>query len=220
LEQELKLSVQDLEVSALALIPDGAQHILALGHGAGAGMRHHAMAEIARTLGDVQVATLRYNFPYMDSGRKVPDARPLLYATVRSAVQLAKTLLPEAAVFAGGKSFGGRMTSTAESLEPLNISGLVFYGFPLHPAGKPGVSRAEHLFEVKPPMLFLQGTKDALAEPELLKPVVAQLPTAAVHWIDGADHSFHVPKSTGKTDVKVLEDLAKVARDWMAGLTS
>lgn len=223
------------EVSAILLLPEGALSLLVLAHGAGAGMRHRAMQAIADTLAAEGIATLRYNFPYMEQGGGPPNSKPTLLATVRAAVQMASDLTPGLPLIAGGKSMGGRMTSMAQAEAPLpGVKGLVFYGFPLHPAGRPGIDRADHLFVITQdrfqnnesptpgaevrraiPMLFLQGTRDALAEPELLRPICQKLgPLATLREIEGADHSFHVPKSNGKTDRDVLEELARTVQEF------
>jgi predicted alpha/beta-hydrolase family hydrolase len=163
------------------------------------------------------VAVLRFQFPFMQQGSRRPDAPAAAHAAVRAAVAQATQRLPGVPLFAGGKSFGARMTSQAQALEPLPaVRGLVFVGFPLHPAGKPGVTRAEHLQQVQVPMLFLQGTRDALAELKLLRPVLQQLgKRATLHTIEHADHAFHVPVRSGRTDGEVLDELAATSVDWM-----
>jgi predicted alpha/beta-hydrolase family hydrolase len=204
-------------VSGLWLAPDDARACLVLAHGAGAGMTHTSMAAIAEGLAARGVATLRYQFPYMERGSKRPDAPPVAHAAVRAAVEDAarRTGLP---LFAGGKSFGGRMTSQAQAAAPLaDVRGLVFFAFPLHPAGKPADSRAAHLADVRIPMLFLQGTRDALAELDLLQPVVARLgPRASLTLADGADHAFHVPAKSGRRDAEVLAEMLDAAAGWIA----
>ena len=203
------------EVSSLLIVPEGAKWLYVFGHGAGAGMRHKAMEATAQALAQAGIATFRYNFPYMEHGRGAPDSKPIIYATVRAAVVAAREAGPELALLAGGRSFGGRMTSTIESLSHLEgVRGLVFYGFPLHPAGRPSVDRADHLKSVRLPMLFLQGTRDALAELDLLRPVCDSLRTAELHIVETADHSFHVQRSSGKTDEAVQKELAEKVRDW------
>ena len=204
-------------VSGLWQAPAGARIALALAHGAGVGMTHRSMAAIADGLEALGVATLRYQFPYMEKGGKRPDRPPLAQATVRAAVAEARRLEPGLALFAGGRSFGGRMTSQAQAAEPLpGVRGLVFFAFPLHPAGKPSLERAEHLSQVTVPMLFLQGSNDALAQLNLLKAAVGRLDGRAdLELIADADHAFHVPVKTGRKDADVLADaLAKAAR-WM-----
>ncbi|MBW8838085.1 MAG: alpha/beta hydrolase, partial [Burkholderia sp.] len=179
--------------------PEGAFCLYVLAHGAGAGMRHPFLQRLSDALGSLGVATLRYEFPYMVDGRRRVDPAAVAHGRVREAVRAAADQgLP---VFAGGKSYGGRMTSEAQAEEPLpGVRGLAFVGFPLHPAGKPGTGRAGRLASVRLPMLFLQGTRDDLARLDLLRPVVDGLPHASLHVIDDADHSFHVRKSSGRTD--------------------
>ncbi len=193
--------------------PPEAWCLYVLAHGAGAGMRHPFLESLAGALAGEGVATLRYEFPYLEQGKKRIDPPPVLHARVREAVAAAaKERLP---LFAGGKSMGGRMTSQAQALEPLSgVRGLAFVGFPLHPAGKPGTERAAHLREVDLPMLFLQGTRDDLADLALLRPVVEALPTATLHVVDDADHSFHVRKKSGRADAEVLADLARTFAAW------
>jgi predicted alpha/beta-hydrolase family hydrolase len=205
-------------VSALAIAPPGAEIALAFAHGAGAGMRHPFMEAIAVRLAARRVATLRYQFPYMEKGLSRTDSPSVATATVRAAVAAMREQWPDAALFAGGKSFGSRMTSTAMSLGLLpDVRGLVFFGFPLHPAGRPGRERADHLDRVEAPMLFLQGTRDALCDIELLGVVLERLDRRArLRLWDGADHSFHVLKRSGRTDEQVLDELAESAAQWMA----
>lgn len=187
-----------------------ARALLVLAHGAGAGMRHPFMQAVAGRLADRQVATLRYQFPYMEAGRKRPDRPPVAQAAVRAAVEAGAELAGGVPLFAGGKSFGGRMTSAAAAESPLpGVSGLVFLGFPLHPAGRPAAERGEHLGAVDVPMLLVQGTRDRLADLELLRPVLAGLgPRATLHVVDGGDHSFHVLKRSGRTDAEALDEIA------------
>jgi predicted alpha/beta-hydrolase family hydrolase len=205
-------------VSGLWLRPARAQACLVLAHGAGAGMTHRSMTAIAEGLAERGVATLRYQFPYMEKGSKRPDSPAVAHAAVRAASAHAKTLAKELPLFAGGKSFGGRMTSQAQAARPLDgVRGLVFFGFPLHPAGKPSIDRADHLAKVAVPMLFLQGTRDALAEPKLLEPVVKKLgKRARLVLAPDADHSFHVPAKTGRKDADVLAALLDEAGRWMS----
>src|SRR6266850_321137 len=186
------------EVSALLLRPTTARRLLVLAHGAGAGMRHPFMEKLAGELAGVGVTTLRYQFPYMEARRRVPDA-PLL---------------------AGGKSMGGRMTSQTAAQRPLDgVRGLVFFGFPLHPPNQPGTKRADHLAKVAIPMLFLQGTRDTLADLTLLRPVCTKLGSrATLHVIETADHSFHVLKKSGRSDPEVLRELAEKAASWADGM--
>jgi predicted alpha/beta-hydrolase family hydrolase len=204
------------EVSALLLRPDAARWLLVLGHGAGAGMRHNFMEAIAERLADRGIATFRYQFPYMEQESRRPDPPPVLIATVRSAVAAAMEAAGDLLLLAGGKSLGGRMTSMAAAEKPLpDVRGLVFFGFPLHAAGKPGVERGEHLAGVTVPMLFLQGTRDALADLELLRPLLSRLGhRATLHVVNDADHSFHVTKGSGRTDPEVLEELAETVSIW------
>jgi len=219
--ENIRFAVQDDgEVSAILLQPQNAQCLLVLAHGAGAGMNHPFMTAIANELAASQVASFRFQFPYMEQRRRPPDRPPVLTATVQAAIQTASKAAPDLPLFAGGKSLGGRMTSLAASEGRLdNVRGLVFFGFPLHPPNQPGTKRAEHLAEVKLPMLFLQGTRDALADLKLLRPILAKLGNrATLHVIEGADHSFHVLKSSGKTDKDVLKELAQSASDWMKKL--
>jgi predicted alpha/beta-hydrolase family hydrolase len=204
-------------VSGLWQAPKGAKATLVLAHGAGAGMSHKAMTAIAEGLAERGIATLRFNFPYMERGSKRVDSPVVAHAAVRAAVAAAADLAPKSPLFAGGKSFGGRMTSQAQALEPLpGVRGLVFFGFPLHPAGKPGVERAKHLDDVAVPMLFLQGTRDALAEVDLLRPVVAGLgKRARLVLAEHADHSFHAPAKSGRKDAEVLAEMLDAAQTWM-----
>jgi predicted alpha/beta-hydrolase family hydrolase len=208
------------EVSALLLRPDGARFLLVFAHGAGAGMRHTFMAAMCGHLAAAGIATFRYQFPYMEAASRRPDARAILLATVRAAVEAAAVAAPDLPLLAGGKSMGGRMTSQAAAEAPmLGVRGLVFFGFPLHPAGRPAIERADHLERVRLPILFLQGERDKLAELELLRPICARLGArAALHVIPGADHGFHVPKTSGRTDAEVQEDLAGTVAGWAATL--
>jgi uncharacterized protein len=204
-------------VSGLLDKPKGAKACLVLAHGAGAGMAHRHMQATAEGLAERGIAVLRYNFPYMEKGGKRPDSPPVAEAAVRAAVAEAAKLAKGLPLFAGGRSFGGRMTSGAQAKEPLpGVVGLVFFAFPLHLAGKPAVERAKHLSDVKVPMLFLSGSRDPLAELDLLKPVVKKLgPRAKLVLAADADHSFHVPAKTGRKDPEVFAELLDAARDWM-----
>jgi predicted alpha/beta-hydrolase family hydrolase len=216
--QSVSINVDDAHrVSALWQKPDNARACYVLAHGAGAGMTHPFMASVANELAERGIATLRYQFPYMEQGSKRPDAPKLAQATVRAAVEEAGRLVPDLSLFAGGKSFGGRMTSQAQAVAPLpNVRGLVFLGFPLHPAGRPSDERAKHLFDVRIPMLFLQGTRDDLADLELLKALAQRLgPGATLKLFQDADHSFHVPARTGRKDAEVRGELLDTLADWI-----
>jgi len=210
------------KVSGILLRPPDAWVAFALAHGAGAGMRHPFMERVAQALAERGVATLRYQFPYMESGGRRPDPPGVLEATVRAAVGTAHELAPQLPLVAGGKSLGGRMTSNAQARRPLaGVSGLVFFGFPLHPPKQPGEGRAEHLRAVEPPMLFLQGTRDTLADLDLITSVCQRLgPKATLHVVDGADHSFAVLKRSGRSDAAVLEELVGTVVDWCRPLVS
>ena len=206
------------EVSALVTRPEDARWMLVLAHGAGAGMEHPFMEALAARLAAHGVASFRYQFPYTERGSKRPDPPALLEATVRSAVEAAATPAGALPILAGGKSMGGRMTSQAAARAPLpGVRGIAFFGFPLHAIGKPGAERADHLNEVGVPMLFLQGSRDRLAELDLLEPVVRRLgDRATLHVVEGADHSFHVPARSGRTDADVLDDLSRRTAEWAA----
>ncbi len=205
-------------VSGLWQKPDQATAALVLAHGAGAGMTHRSMAATADGLAERGVATLRYQFPYMEKGGRRVDPPPVAHAAVRAAALEARRLAPGLPLFAGGRSFGGRMTSQAQAADPMpGVVGLVFFAFPLHTAGKPSIDRAQHLADVKVPMLFLQGTKDTLAELELLRPVVEDLGGRAIlQLFEDADHSFHVPARTGRKDAEVMAEMLDVAAAWIA----
>jgi predicted alpha/beta-hydrolase family hydrolase len=191
---------------------------LVLAHGAGAGMRHAFMAAVAAGLAARDVAVLRYEFPFMVQGSKRPDPPAVAQATVRAAVEEAARRWPALPLFAGGKSFGARMTSQAQASQALpGVRGLVFFGFPLHPAGKPSVARAEHLANVALPMLFLQGTRDALADLALIRTTTQELgERATLHVVEGADHAFEVLKRSGRTNAQAMEQLVTTAAQWMA----
>ena len=219
--QSLSLRVDDEHtVSALWLAPADAKAAYIFAHGAGAGMTHPSMAAIATGLADRAVATLRYQFPYMEARSKRPDPPKLCHATVRAAVSEAAQLAPGLPLFAGGRSFGGRMTSQAQALAPLpGIRGLIFLGFPLHPAGKPSNERAAHLDDVKIPMLFLTGTNDDLAHLDLLRPVMKRLgDRATLMLFEHADHSFHVPARCGKKDADIRAEMLDAMVRWMGAL--
>ena len=217
-EREFRFGVSSSsdDVSAILLRPADARGLLVLGHGAGAGIRHPFMETTARLLAEHGLATLRYHFPYMERGARMPDPRPTLLATVRSAVAAAGEVAGDLPLLAGGKSMGGRMTSlVAASTKPDGVRGLVFFGFPLHPAGKPSTDRAGHLSDVRAPMLFLQGARDRLADLRLLEPICKRLGgRATLHVVADADHSFRVLKRTGRTWEQVLEELASVTAGW------
>jgi predicted alpha/beta-hydrolase family hydrolase len=204
-------------VSGLLLKPAWPRALYLFAHGAGAGMMHRSMGSIAEGLAERGIATLRYQFLYMERGSGRPDAPKLAQAAVRAAVTEAHRLLPKLPLFAGGKSFGGRMTSGAQAAEPLaDAKGLIFLGFPLHPAGKPGRERAEHLADVHIPMLFLSGTRDALAELDHLEPVITSLGRrATLILFDQADHSFHVPAKSGRKDADVLAEILDAFAEWV-----
>jgi predicted alpha/beta-hydrolase family hydrolase len=208
------------EVSALLCRPAAARWLLAFAHGAGAGMRHRFMQDMSLRLAGAGIATFRYQFPYMEAGGRRPDARPVLLATVRAAIEAARAAAPDLPLLAGGKSMGGRMTSLAAAEVPLpHVQGLVFFGFPLHPAGRTSTDRAKHLARVGLPMLFLQGERDRLAELDVLRPVTADLGArATLHVVPTADHGFHVLRSSGRSDADVLENLARTVAAWAAAL--
>ena len=206
------------KVSALFEAPEKARACHVLAHGAGAGMNHPFLAAVATELAERGIATLRYNFPYMEQGSRRPDNPKVAHATVRAAVAEAARLAPGLSLYAGGKSFGGRMTSQAQSEEALpGVHGLIFLGFPLHAPGKPSVERGDHLFKVQIPMLFLQGTRDEFAELDLLKGLVKKLgKRATLTLFDDADHSFHVPARTGRKDADVRARLLDALAAWIA----
>lgn len=214
---KLRFAVEgSAEVSALLVRPQTAQWLLVLGHGAGAGMAHPFMERLVAELAKAGVATLRYQFPYMEERRHVPDKPELLARTVAAAVRLATGTVPELPLLAGGKSMGGRMTSQAAAENLLGpVRGLIFFGFPLHPPNRPSTKRADHLAKVGIPMLFLQGSRDTLADLTLLRPICEKLGSrATLHIIPEADHSFHVLKKSDKTDTEVMTELAQTAAAW------
>ena len=204
-------------VSGLLQAPPAARWGYVLAHGAGAGMTHPFMAAVADGLAERGIASLRFQFPSMERGSKRPDPPRVAQAAVRAAVARAAELLPKLAWVAGGKSFGGRMSSQAQALDPLpGVRGLAFLGFPLHPAGRPADERAQHLFEVQLPLLFLQGTRDELADLALLRPLVERLGARArLELIEGADHSFHVPARSGRSDAEVRGALLDALALWI-----
>jgi uncharacterized protein len=208
-------------VSGLLDRPRNAHACLVLAHGAGAGMAHPFLAAVAAGLAERGVATLRYNFPYMERKSARPDSPKVATAAVRAAVVEGSRLMPKLPLFAGGKSFGGRMTSQAEAQEPLlGVRGLVFLGFPLHSPGKRSDERAAHLSTVRIPLLFLQGTNDAFADLDLLRPLVARLGgQGTLTLFEEADHSFHVPARTGKRDADIRRELIDSAATWILALS-
>jgi len=218
LRTELQFTATDRsgKVSAVLLRPLEARWLLVLAHGAGAGMYHPFMEAISEELASQSIATFRYQFPYMEQRGGRPDPTAVLVATVRSAVQAATEAEPDLPLLAGGKSLGGRMTSTAASQNPLpGVQGIVFFGFPLHPPAQPSTERARHLQSVSVPMLFLQGTRDKLAELELLRPICSDLgKRAQLHIIEGADHSFGVLKRSGRNELEVLRELGTTVAAW------
>jgi len=221
-DKPISITVNDaVRVSGLLQTPPRARACYVMAHGAGAGMDHPFMVDVARELALRDVATLRYQFPYMERGARRPDPPQVAQATVRAAVAAALGLLPELPLIAGGKSFGGRMTSQTQAKASLQgVWGLAFLGFPLHPAGRPSQDRAEHLFDVQIPMLFLQGTRDALASLDQLEPLCKKLGTlATLKLFADADHSFHVPVRTGRKDTQVLGDVVDALATWLDGVT-
>lgn len=218
-ELTIRASIEK-EVSAILMRPENATHVLVLAHGAGANMRHITMQTIAERLADVGIATLRYNFPYMEEGRPRVDSPEISTATVRAAVAKTRELAPDLPLLAGGHSFGGRMTTTAASEVPLQgVKGLVLCSFPLHMPDKPSAKRAEHLANVTVPMLFLTGTRDKLADLDLLKPVVEKV-GATLHLLDTADHSYKILKRTRESKEDVFAEMARVAGEWAKNAAS
>jgi uncharacterized protein len=219
--QPLTIEVKpNVQVSGLLQLPAQPKACFVFGHGAGAGMNHSFMADLSAALIARNIGTLRYQFPYMESGSRRPDPPALCHATIRAAIEEARKRAPGVALLAGGKSFGGRMTSQAQAAKPLtDVKGLVFVGFPLHPAKKPASERGTHLADVKIPMLFLQGTRDELADLTLLEPITERLGAiATLQKIEGADHSFHVLARSGRNDREVLEELADTIARWIAAI--
>jgi predicted alpha/beta-hydrolase family hydrolase len=216
--QPLRIEISPAaSVSALLVRPPQARACYVFAHGAGAGMTHASMETIGTGLGERGIATLRYQFPYMEKASKRPDPPAVAHAAVRAAVAEASRCCPELPLIAGGKSFGGRMTSQAQAIAPLaGVRGLAFLAFPLHPAGKPSSDRARHLSDVKIPMLFLQGTRDALAELSLLEPMVKSLGSlATLHLVKEADHSFHVLARSGRNDREVMTEVLDAFAAWV-----
>jgi predicted alpha/beta-hydrolase family hydrolase len=219
--ERLRFAVEGAgEVSAILVRPAKARWMLVLAHGAGAGMTHPFLDKLAGELSDTGVATFRYQFPYMEQRRRVPDSPSVATVTVACAVRAAAKAAAGLPLLAGGKSFGGRMSSQAASQEMLKgVRGLVFFGFPLHPPNKPGAKRGEHLAKVPMPMLFLQGTRDTLADLDLLRPICSSFGSRAkLHVIETADHSFHVLKSSGLSEADVLRELAQTTASWAENL--
>jgi uncharacterized protein len=215
--QKLKIEIENApSVSALLMLPPQARCCFVFAHGAGAGMTHRFMETVATGLGARGVATLRYQFPYMEAGSRRPDSPAVAHAAVRAAVAEAARQCPGLRLVAGGKSFGGRMTSQAQAAAPLaGVHGLAFLGFPLHPAGKPSSERAKHLFDIHIPMLFLQGSRDKLAELSLLEPLIKKLgPPATLHLVAEADHSFHVPARSGRNDDEAMIEILDKFVNW------
>jgi predicted alpha/beta-hydrolase family hydrolase len=216
--QPVTFAVDDGQhVSALLQMPSTARACYVMAHGAGAGMAHPFMVSVAGQLADRGIATFRYQFPYMERGSKRPDPPRVAKAAVRAAVAAAARLVPELPLYAGGKSFGGRMTSQAQAAKPLpGVRGLVFLGFPLHAPGQPSEARGEHLADVQVPMLFFQGSRDEFADFALLQKLAERLGSRATFWMfDEADHSFHVPARSGHTDAEVREAMAGALADWI-----
>jgi predicted alpha/beta-hydrolase family hydrolase len=219
--QKLQVEVEKTgSVSALLIRPVEARACFVFAHGAGAGMAHPFMETVAQGLSERGVATLRYQFPYMEKGSKRPDSPAVAHAAVRAAVAEATRCCAGLRLIAGGKSFGGRMTSQAQAISPLpGVDGLAFLGFPLHPAGKPSDDRAKHLADIRVPMLFVQGTRDNLAELSLLEPVVKGLgPSASLHRVEGADHSFHVLARSGRNDREVMGEILDAFAGWIEAI--
>jgi predicted alpha/beta-hydrolase family hydrolase len=217
--QALRIRVDgNTQVSALLELPRQARACYVMAHGAGAGMEHPFMTATAQGLAERGIATLRFQFPYMERGARRPDAAPVAHAAVRAAVAEAQRRMPTLPLYAGGKSFGGRMTSQAQAAEPMPaVRGLIFLGFPLHPTGHPGTERAQHLFEVRVPALFLQGTRDALAEMPLMRSVAAKLgQRATLKALEGADHAFHVLVRSGRKDAEVMSEMLDAICAWIA----
>lgn len=215
-ELQFTASAEKGEVSAILLRPEAATHLIVLGHGASTDMRHATMQSIADGLADAGIATFRYNFPYSERGGG-RDSQAVCIETVRNAVKAAHAAAPELTLLAGGHSFGGRMTSTAQSIEPLdNLKGIVFFSFPLHLPDRPDTKRAEHLKDIKLPMLFLSGTRDKLAHLDLLKPTIKTLGKGAtLHLLDTADHGYKVLKRTRPSDEGVFNEIARNVSNWI-----
>ena len=219
-KQNLQIRVTDeIVVDALFWRPENAKALIVLSHGAGAGMDHRGMVGLAEVLAAHGLASLRFQFPYKQAGRGGPDRPPKLIATIRAAVDEARRLETGLPIFVGGRSMGGRMTSNAQAEAPLpGALGLIFFAYPLHPSGKPGIKRADHLAAVDLPMLFLQGTRDKLAERELLEGVVSGRANITLHWLEGADHGFAVLKRSGRTPEDVMTEIGETAAAWIEGV--
>lgn len=216
-EIQFAVSAKAGAVTGLLNKPVDATALLILAHGAGAGMRHRFMEAAAIKLAARNIATFRYQFPYMEKRTKRPDSETVLTDTVRAAIVAAKKVAGELPLFAGGKSMGGRMTSLAAAKEPLDgVRGFIYFGFPLHAAGRPAAERGEHLAGIEAPMLFIQGSRDVLADLKLLRPLCKRLKRAELFAVQGGDHSFHMLKSSGKSDEEVLDEIANKATDWMS----
>jgi uncharacterized protein len=219
--QKLEIEIEKTgSVSVLLIRPAEARACFVFAHGAGAGMTHPFMETVAEGLSERGVATLRYQFPYMEKASKRPDSPAVAHAAVRAAVAEAARCCAGLRLIAGGKSFGSRMTSQAQAISPLSgVDGLAFLGFPLHPAGKPSSDRAKHLADIRVPMLFMQGTRDNLAELSLLEPVVKSLgPAASLHRVEAADHSFHVPARSGRNDREVMREILDALAGWIGAI--
>jgi uncharacterized protein len=218
-EMKFLATAEKGEVSALLLLPAEANCLLVLGHGASTNMRHATLQTISERMAEVGIATFRYNFPYMEQGRS-RDSQEVCTATVRSAVAAAQKAVPGFLLLAGGHSFGGRMTSNAASESPLpGVHGLIFFAFPLHQPGKPDTKRAEHLSSVTVPMLFLSGTRDELADRELLESVCKKLGKhATLHLLDTANHGYRILKRSRKSEEDVFVEMARIAREWISRL--
>jgi len=218
--EAVSIDLGDRRVSGLQLSPAGPRAAFVFAHGAGAGMAHPFMESVALGLADRGVATLRFQFPYMEEGGRRPDPPRVAQAAVRGAVLHAALAWPGLPLVAGGKSFGGRMSSHAQAADALpRVAGLAFLGFPLHAAGKPSDARGQHLRDVGVPMLFLQGTRDALADVELIGPLVARLGSRArLHWVEGADHSFRVPRRSGRSPEEIMDELLDAFSAWLDAL--
>lgn len=215
--EPVAINVGDAKVSGLFIKPAGAKACYVFAHGAGAGMDHSFMTTFALALAERSVATLRFQFPYVERGSKRVDSPQIAQHAIEAAVAKASELAPDLKLFAGGKSFGGRMTSQAQAAGLIpSVAGLVFVGFPLHPDGKPSTTRADHLSDVSVPMLFLQGTRDGLADLELIRGVTRKLGSkATLHQVEHADHSFHVLVRSGRTDPEVFDELLTSMVGWL-----